>query len=676
MNCASNRIALSVILFSFALLSIPLTSPANHFPAASVSCGINGALIPVVKDELVISFAPAARGKISEFIGEYGLDLLQVNTSGDLHLLKLNRRKAAHLFRKIGSDRFEDVVLYISLDDRIRSAVPNSLCKASGYFMPDDPHWSIQWNLRRWDHLAMGRVWDEETGDDDIIIAVLDSGVAFEDYGDNLHTYVKMADYESAAFTPGYDFVNNDAHPNDDYNHGTHIAGIICSDLDNETGIAGMAPECAIMPVKILDGTGRGTVFTLIEGLDYAVENGADVINLSVSFPAGFIPGEALHGAIADAHDAGAVLVASSGNEGLSTVCYPAAFNECIAVGATTSDVRPARTEYSSWGAALDVVAPGGDTEDRDGDGHPDAILSTGFSTGLPCQDPGYWFGCGTSQAAAHVSALAGLLLANGAENSDVVRNAICKTAKDISPHGYDEYTGYGMISPYHALDRYEDLDIEPLSELEGYIEGTTGVGVPASFVGLVIQFPDRIAYFQEAEDGFFAFVEWNPPSDSIAVYQLDGLSPGDILDLPGGPFDYIDDAGGIIQWLNDTGGIIQWLNDTGGILLFLDDTGGIIQWLDDTGGIILFLDDTGDFVDYFNDAGGIIQWLDDTGGIILFLDDTGGIILFLDDTGGLLGLLDTRSMLYSGAMDIQGNAVNPLEGILFEELEPLEGQQ
>jgi len=625
---------------------------------------------------LIISLKPMNDEKISGFFDEYGLNLKQVNAGRELYLLKLNRREADAIFEEIDSDRFEDVLDFLAADHRVRSVVPNAVCAGTDYFQPDDPNWPVQWNLRRWDQLAMGFVWGTEKGDEDILIAVLDSGIAYEDYADSVYTYEKMVDFAPVSFAPGYDFVNDDSHPNDDYNHGTHMAGIICAGLNNGTGIAGMAPDCAIMPVKILDNVGHGTVFTLIKGLDYAVANNADVINLSVSFPSGFVPGEALYEAIADAHDAGLVIVASAGNEGLSNICYPAAFNECIAVGAATSNYFwNTRAEYSSWGAGLDVMAPGGDGLDRDRNGYPDAILSTGFSTGQPDEGLGYWFGCGTSQAAAHVSALAGLLLANGAANSDVVRNAICKTAKDIYPFGYDEYTGYGLISPYYALDQYEDLDIEPLNELYGYVEGTAGVGVPESFVGLVIQFPDRIAYFQEAEDGAVAFVEWNPPSDTIAVYHLEEMTPGDILDLPGGPLEYIENAGGIIQWLNDTGGIIQWLNDTGGIVLFLDDTGGIIQWLNDTGGIILFLDDTGDFVDYFNDAGGIIQWLNDTGGIIQFLNDTGGIILFLNDTGGLLGLVDIESMLYSGAVDIYGNAVDPLEGIMLEGLELFRGQ-
>ena len=641
--------------------------------------GQNGAPIPVVDGEVMVTLKDGAEKRLAKLLAKYGMKLKKHYGKRDLYLLKTDPTRFARIKQQVGSTDIASIVRTLRSENSFLSVEPNAVCSSNGgsgdggwrYVRPDDPNYGSQWNLWRWDMLAMSRVWGTEMGDKDVIIAILDSGIAYEDYADDTHEYVRMPDFRKDLFVEGFDFINDDTHPNDDFNHGTHIAGIICADFSNHTGIAGIAPDCSIMPVKILDSAGHGSVISLIEGIDYAVENGANVINLSVSFPNGYVPGQALHQCLADAHAAGVVLVASSGNEGLSQVSYPAAFNECIAVGALTSQWWwNERAEYSNWGPALDVMAPGGDNVDRNWDGAPDAILSTAFGPGKPTENIGYWLGSGTSQAAAHVSALAGLLFAHGAKDADVVRNAILKTSYDMYHWGYDEYSGYGSIDPYYALANYPYLKAEPVEHLLGYVPARIGVAVPDDFIGMVMSFDERLVLFLDAPDGLFAMVDWSPPSDSIAVYQVTDYTLQELIDLPGGALSFIEDSGGIIQFLNDTGGLIQFLNDTGGLIMFLDDTGGIIQFLNDSGGLIMFLDDTGGIIQFLNDSGGLIQFLNDTGGLIQFLNDTGGLIQFLNDTGGLIGLLDMESNLYAGSTDIYGNSVNPLEAIMLDQLE------
>ena len=135
------------------------------------------------------------------------------------------------------------------------------------------------------------RTWGIQKGKPSVAVAVLDSGVAYEDYNDPRtgQVFRKAPDWGDTMFLPGYDFVNGDAHPNDDEYHGTHVASTIAEATNNGMGMAGLAFGCAIMPVKVLDADGDGTFFDVAEGIDYAVElharaapNPVKVINLSL----------------------------------------------------------------------------------------------------------------------------------------------------------------------------------------------------------------------------------------------------------------------------------------------------------------------------------------------------------------------------------------------------------
>jgi len=609
MNSPRNFFPQLFLLFLFLATAVTVQAKPFEYCITEEPVGENGAMVPVVAGEVIVTIDQSAGKRIAKKIAkEYGLNLRKHYGKRGLYLLSQNPKKLAKLKKKLGSARLSRLIEALKKDPRILAAEPNAICNSKWYYWPDDPKWRKQWNLRDWDKLAMGFAWDDETGDDDVIIAVLDSGVAYETYHDGSLQYEIMEEFYSTVFVQGYDFINDDDHPNDDFNHGTHMAGIICSDLSNDIGVAGMAPGCAIMPVKVLDSEGLGTVLSLIAGIDYAVANGADVLNMSVSFPSGFTPGEALYRAVLDAHNAGVVLVAAAGNEGLSNVCYPAAFNECIAVGAVNSAKE--RADYSNWGAALDIMAPGGDSEDRNHDGVVDAILSPSFASGQPTTDIGYWMGCGTSQATAHVSALAGLLLSHGAGSADVVRNAILKTASRLDVWGWDEDTGYGLISPSRCLRDYANVAVDPVDQLHGYVEGNVGVALPAGFVGLVMQFPDRVVYFQESPDSvcvndscyvekhLYAMVEWSPPSDSIAVYDMGSLTLQEVLGYPGGPIAYIEDAGGIIHFLNDTGGLFGACDPQSGLFAgAMDMHGNSVDPLEGTFFVDLDVDDTSDDV-------------------------------------------------------------------------------
>jgi serine protease len=314
-------------------------------------------------------------------------------------------------------------------------------------FVPDDTFFRYQWNLSDPASGGIGveAAWDIQTGDPNVIVAVLDTGVAYEDF----ERFKQAPDLAGTRFVPGYDFVNDDSHPNDDHGHGTHVAGTIAENTNNGLGVAGVAFGCSIMPVKVISAKGQGSHFDIANGIYFAVSHGAKVINMSLGGDQDSIT---LKDAVAYAYSKDVTVVAAAGNEFLegSPPSYPAAYDDyCIAVGATRYDET--RAYYSNVGSYLDVVAPGGDLlVDQNGDGYGDGILQQTFSL-----DPtvfAYWFFQGTSMATPHVSGAAALLISNGVTKPARVRQALESTAKDLGPPGWDEQYGWGLINIGEAL--------------------------------------------------------------------------------------------------------------------------------------------------------------------------------------------------------------------------------
>jgi len=308
-------------------------------------------------------------------------------------------------------------------------------------FAPNDPYYPYQWHLPK---IQMPSAWDVSNGAG-VTVAVVDTGVAYEDFD----LYARAPDLEGTTFVTGTDVVNDDDHPNDDNSHGTHTAGTIAQTTNNGMGVAGIAYGAKIMPVKVLDSDGSGTDAWVAEGIMWTVDHGAQVINLSLG---GRYPSSILEDAVNYAYDAGVTVVAAAGNDNRS-VSYPAAYENCIAVGAVRYDET--RSYYSNYGSALDLVAPGGDlTVDQNGDGFGDGILQQTFNPITKDYDDfGYWFFEGTSMAAPHVSGVAALLMAHGiCTTPDEIRAVLEATAKDKGPPGWDPEYGHGLVQAYDAL--------------------------------------------------------------------------------------------------------------------------------------------------------------------------------------------------------------------------------
>ena len=299
---------------------------------------------------------------------------------------------------------------------------------------PNDPYYNYQWHL---DSINMKQAWDISTGEG-TIVAVLDTGIR------------RGTDLALTCFVTGYDFAYNDADPIDDNGHGTHVAGTIAQSTNNGLGVAGVAFNSCLMPVKVLNSAGSGSYSSIASGIHYAVDNGADVISLSLGGPSS---SDALTEAVRYAYDKGVTVVAACGNENTNTCLYPAAYDDyVIAVGATQYDET--RAPYSNYGSSLDIVAPGGNTDvDLNGDGYVDGVLQQTFTISRGRINWGYYFFQGTSMATPHVSGVAALVIANGVTGPDNVRAALETTAKDKGATGWDETYGWGLVDAFAALN-------------------------------------------------------------------------------------------------------------------------------------------------------------------------------------------------------------------------------
>jgi len=295
--------------------------------------------------------------------------------------------------------------------------------------------------------IGMERAWDylPSRGSTSVIVCVQDTGVAYENFG----TYTVAPDLSGLNFVLPYDAEDDDGHPNDVNAHGTHVTGTIAQRTHNSVGVAGMADGVSIMPVRTLGGGGTHAVFA--EGVTYATDNGADIINYS----GGGSDSTTKHDAVIYAADNGVLYIAAMGNDNTEDPPsgYPGRYPE--AVGVVAIDYTLARAPYSNYGADSDISAPGGDnSEDIFGDGYADGVLQQTYATtGNPTSGYTYRFFEGTSMATPHVSGLAALLWSQGVYNTPgKIKTHIYETAKDMGDPGKDNVFGWGRIRADVAL--------------------------------------------------------------------------------------------------------------------------------------------------------------------------------------------------------------------------------
>lgn len=312
----------------------------------------------------------------------------------------------------------DDMIIEYKKNPEVIYAGPNHRCFALE--VPNDPNYDLQWGLP---DISAPEGWDIETGDSNIIIAIVDTGVDLD-----------HPDLEGKIPPDsGYDFVNDSSLADDDNGHGTHVAGIAAASSNNQMGVTGVSWNSYIMPIKVLDSAGLGWEDDIASGIIFAADTGARVINLSLG---GYVYMPTVEDAVNYAHELGCVVCAAMGNDSDGTLNYPAVSTNTIAVGSISSSGQ--RSGFSNYGSHIDLVAPGN-------------LIYSCYNNGA------YAYDSGTSMATPHVSGLCALLLSwNSSLTPAEVKTAMCSTADDVTTGsataGWDIYTGSGTINVYAAL--------------------------------------------------------------------------------------------------------------------------------------------------------------------------------------------------------------------------------
>jgi len=412
------------------------TGPSSNDTKILVSSefGISGGEDEYIPDEYVLQLEPTK-----------GVSSL-TSLSGDLQILR------SYSFNdvQIVVVKTKDPSAFESIEG-IRSVDKNYIYRALA--VPNDSLYSYQWH---YDAIKLPQAWDI-VNSASVVVAVVDTGVGF--------THQDL----QGIFVQGYDFVDGDTDPTDpaqSESHGTHVTGTIAALTNNFLGVAGVnwgGYGIKIMPVRVLGADGSGTLDAVAAGIRFATDNGAKIINLSLGGPGA----QVFMDVVKYAYSKNVTLVCAAGNEYSSSLTYPAAYVEAIAIGSIRYDLT--RSYYSNYNYTryydpykrayvkhyIDFVAPGGDlTVDQNGDGYGDGVLSTSWT---PTDGDVYMFLQGTSMASPHAAAVAAMLYARGYTTPEAIRTRLRQTAYKIPSYmfnssGWNEEVGYGLLDAYAAV--------------------------------------------------------------------------------------------------------------------------------------------------------------------------------------------------------------------------------
>lgn len=387
---------------------------------------------PLYKEgEVLVKFKPTAtESQIKTLITLYGSRELKKIPRIDVYQLKVPHHLSVR-----------EMVNLLSLNPEVEFAEPNYYVRLA--VTPNDPLFKYQYALynpggalllpgspqgKARADIRASEAWEETRGSKEVLIAVIDSGL------DLLHP-----DMRDKIRSSGRDFVNDDFDATDDHGHGTHVSGIAAAATDNNEGIAGVAWNCQVLPLKVIDKEGSGLYSWVAEAIIWATDNKADVINLSIG---GDEPSLTLESALRYASEKNVIIVAAAGNDN-GPVLYPAAYdNYCLAVAAT--DYNDTRPDWSNFGPEIDVAAPGV------------RVVSLVPRWYFGPDSLPYGYGSGTSMAAPHVAGLAALLKSlkpwlKAKEIMDIIRYS-CDDVNVSTNKGRDNFIGYGRINMEKAL--------------------------------------------------------------------------------------------------------------------------------------------------------------------------------------------------------------------------------
>ncbi|HEY9893121.1 MAG TPA: S8 family peptidase [Candidatus Sericytochromatia bacterium] len=323
----------------------------------------------------------------------------------NVYIAKGDRKTIAQL-KKAGVGKFTEFI------------EPNYIY--NNFEVPNDPDYGKQWNLRS---INIEAAWDETKGSG-VTVAVIDTGIS------------PIPDLKDTKFVKGYDFVNDKIEAYDDAGHGTHVAGTIAQSTNNNYGVAGIAYEASLMPLKVLGASGGGTVADIAEAIRYAADNQADVINMSLG---GAGESQLMEDAINYAHSKGVLIIAAAGNSNQNSASYPARYPHVVGVAAL--DLVGIKAPYSNFGAGVDIAAPGGSETGK--------ILQETINpeTGESIFE-GYQ---GTSMAAPHVAGVAALVKAAGIKEPDEILNVLKQSSRAVKEDPLNHF-GAGHLDAAAAV--------------------------------------------------------------------------------------------------------------------------------------------------------------------------------------------------------------------------------
>lgn len=408
----------------------------------------------------------------------------------------LGERRAARPVRKLvalpGSDRWHliagldgaDVpalVAALEADPRIAAAEPDYV-GTGGAVVVDDPDLEDQWPLMA---TRINEAWAYTRGSEEVVLAVLDTGIDFA-----------SPEYERR-LVPGFDFVNDDNDPTDDHGHGSWVTSVAAANADNAFAMAGVDHRCRIMPLKVLDDRNIGFYSDWADAIHFAIENGADVINLSAG---GVSRGEALAQAVEAAINAGLIFVTISHNQGENDVRFPGEMPAAITVGATRAGGEIWLS--SNYGPEIDLVAPGSLVP----------VLAAGSSR--------YSLGSGTSFAAPLVAGVACLLRGldpdlDQAAMEDLLR-ASANPRRAVPPlNGFDERYGWGELNARGALALLLGTDLHAEVLPGGHTR--LSWSVPAALTG------EESWFVASSDDGGATWTPVLPAPDEMIYDELTG---------------------------------------------------------------------------------------------------------------------------------------------------------
>jgi len=370
------------------------------------------------QDEFIVDFNDSvSQSTVNDIASQYGVTL----RANSPQMVGEDRIYVFNAPREVG----QRIVRQLQTNRNVQAADQNQEMHA--FFTPNDPQYSQQWGLHR---VGVERAWNTTCGRG-IRVAVIDTGVACE----NHDGFSQLSDLKGTNCVAGWDFVNDDEHANDDQGHGSHVAGTIAQTTNNGVGVAGIAYCSTIIPVKVLDYRGSGTLVDVAEGIRFAADAGAHVINLSLG---GGPRNRVMAEAISYARSKGTVVICAAGNNG-RYVESPANEEGAFAVSAIgTGDMI---ASFSSRGPEVDIAAPGVNILQQ-------TICEHGRDG---CEQFAAW--SGTSMATPHVAGITALIMSQGVTNVDAVEGILRNSAQtpehgDSNPQLY----GAGIASAESAL--------------------------------------------------------------------------------------------------------------------------------------------------------------------------------------------------------------------------------